>query len=122
MTPSSTTIPVDNCVDKGNIRWIGGGELVGSHSTGVGHHHPHCGHLLLRDRGWLWMDFTLSTLFVDSPVDASWKAWIASLMYPQPSTFLGDIIPHLPRTHPQRARRKDRRSTPAIAEFKGDIA
>src|SRR6185437_4386022 len=88
---------------------------------GTARHHPHCGHLLLRDRGWLWMACVVSTLPVDSPVDASWKAWIADHRYPQPSTFIGNDIPHLPRTHPQRERCRDSRSTLAIPEFKRHI-
>lgn len=88
---------------------------------GKTHHHPHCGELLLRDRGWLWMVRVVSTLFVDSLVDDPWKAWIAPQPYPQPSTSAGHTIPQLPRMHPQSKRCPDNRSNLGIAEFKRPI-
>src|SRR5690348_14312662 len=104
------------------MRWIGSGQQVRSRYIEGERHHPHCGYLLLRGRGWLWMTRNVSTQFVDSPVDASWKAWIAHEQYPHPSTFMGTPFPHLPRTHPQVERCLSIRSTRGAPEFKRPIA
>jgi len=112
--------PVDNCVDKPGMAWIDSGYHVQVVWSRIQRRCPHCGEVLLRGRGRLWIVDAMSTQLVDSFGDAQWRPWIARRTYPQPSTFIGDAIPPLPRAHPHH--QSHRRINVALEnpEFLGD--